>query len=537
MALFRGLLRLFPFSQRFRQAALLALSFGVSFSASAHTVLHDHTYSNRAHGLRPVAGLAIDEAGNLYGVASRFGDLGRDGVVFTMKTNGSEFVSLHQFFGGVGDSIPLRDLVPDGSGRFYGTTARGACGGEVCGSGIVFGWNQDGSSYTGLRSFWAGEYFSSIGNGPSVILDGSGNLYGTTYNDTGSALGTVFTMKTDGTGYQILHAFSGGPADGSHPDARLLLDDSGVLYGTTVAGGSSDLGTVFRLRTDGSEFGVLHSFAGGSADGSAPSAGLIQDPVGRLYGTTRAGGPADLGTVYALGKDGTDFTLVHSFAGFPSDGAKPCSSLLLDPAGNLYGTTREGGTAGFGTVFALRRDGSSLSVLHHFSGTGGSHPESFLVMDGAGTLYGTASEGGPDNAGLEFSLPSLIGPTATAFYTFHPCRLVDTREPEGPLEGPSISPGVRRFVLAGACGVPADARSLAVNITTVNPGSNGDLRIYPNAGAAPAATTIHFAIGGVRANNAIVSLAQDGSGSIDVLAEISDGVTLDLLVDVVGFFR
>lgn len=401
-----------------------------------------------------------------------------------MKTNGSGFVSLHQFFGGVGDSIPLRELVPDGSGRFYGTTARGACGGEVCGSGIVFGWNQDGSSYTRLRSFWAGEYFSSIGNGPSVILDGPGNLYGTTYNDTGSALGTVFTMKTDGTGYQILHAFSGGPADGSHPDARLLLDDSGVLYGTT-----------------------------------------------------RAGGPADLGTVYALGKDGTDFTLVHSFAGSLSDGAQPYSSLLLDPAGNLYGTTREGGTAGFGTVFALRRDGSSFSVLHHFSGTGGSHPESFLVMDGAGTLYGTASEGGPDNAGLEFSLPSLIGPTATAFYTLQPCRLVDTREPEGPLAGPSISPGVRRFVLAGACGVPADARSLAVNITTVNPGSNGDLRIYPNAGAAPAATTIHFAIGGVRANNAIVSLAQDGSGSIDVLAEISDGVTLDLLVDVVGFFR
>lgn len=525
------------FRRRLGSAALLALSLGMSLPADAFTVLHEHTYANRAHGLRPVAGLAIDEAGHLYGVVSRAGDLGRDGVVFTMKTDGSRFASLHQFFGGVGDSIPLRELVRDGSGRIYGTTVRGACSGETCGSGIVFGVNQDGSGYAVLRSFSAGAYFSPNGNGPSVILDGSGNLYGTTYNDTGSALGTVFTMKTDGTGYQILHAFSGGPADGSHPDARLLLDDSGVLFGTTVAGGSSDLGTVFRLRTDGSEFALLHSFAGGSTGGSSPSAGLIQDLAGRLYGTTGAGGPASLGTVYSLEKDGSGFALLHGFAGSPADGAMPYSSLLLDPAGNIYGTTRAGGTSGFGTVYSLRRDGSGFAVLHHFSGAGGSHPESFLVMDGAGTLYGTASEGGPDDVGLEFSLPSLIGPTATSFYALQPCRLVDTREAEGPLAGPSIGPGVRRFALAGACGVPVDARSLAVNITTVNPGSNGSLRFYPNEGAAPTATTIHFAIGGVRANNAIVSLAQDGSGSIEVLAEISEGVTLDLLVDVVGFFR
>ncbi|HKC25573.1 MAG TPA: choice-of-anchor tandem repeat GloVer-containing protein, partial [Thermoanaerobaculia bacterium] len=129
----------------------------------------------------------------------------------------------------------------------------------------------------------------------AVIADGLGNLYGTTVAGGFSNAGTVFKVKTDGTGFTLLHAFAAGPSDGENPRAPLILDGSGNLYGTTSGGGSSYVGTVFRVKTDGTGFTLLHSFAEGESVGENPSSSLILDRSGNLYGTTGGGGSSNLG--------------------------------------------------------------------------------------------------------------------------------------------------------------------------------------------------------------------------------------------------
>ena len=205
--------------------------------------------------------------------------------------------------------------------------------------------------------------------------------------------------------YKVLHAFHGG--DGSDPYGGLILDAAGNLYGTTGGGGADNLGTVFKLapNADGSwTESVLHSF--NRSDGRQPNAALIFDAAGNLYGTTARGG-ARAGTVFELtpNADGSwTESLLHSFDG--SDGEYPSAGLIFDAAGNLYGTTEIGGTGNLGTVFRLtpNADGNwTESVLHSFSIDLGV-PLAALIFDGAGNLYGTASSGGPADGGAAFKL-------------------------------------------------------------------------------------------------------------------------------------
>jgi uncharacterized repeat protein (TIGR03803 family) len=135
------------------------------------------------------------------------------------------------------------------------------------------------------------------------------------------------------------------------PFAGLILDKAGNLYGTTAYGGASGLGTVFKLDTSGNET-VLHGFTGTGGDGANPYAGLIMDKAGNLYGTTGYGGASGAGTVIKLDTSGNE-TVLHSFTGYPSDGATPFAGLIMDKAGNLYGTTISGGAFDAGTVFKL----------------------------------------------------------------------------------------------------------------------------------------------------------------------------------------
>ena len=208
-----------------------------------------------------------------------------------------------------------------------------------------------------------------------------------------------------------LHSFTGD--DGANPEAGLIADPAGNLYGTTDSGGAPmscnitiGCGTVFQLDLSGS-LTVLHRFAG--SDGSRPLnwAGLIADEAGNLYGTTSAGGDRTscaaefiegCGTVFQLTPSGV-LTVLHSFTG-GSDGGDPTAGLIADAAGNLYGTTLEGGTTGScnrpygcGTVFQLTPSGT-LTVLHSFTGSDGASPEAGLLADAAGNLYGTTHSGG-----------------------------------------------------------------------------------------------------------------------------------------------
>ncbi len=219
-----------------------------------------------------------------------------------------------------------------------------------------------------------------------LVRDATGNLYGTTEGGGASGYGVVFKVDTSGT-EAVLHSFTGGK-DGEYPVAELIRDTAGNLYGTTSGGGAHGLGTVFKLDTAGTET-VLYSFAGGTTDGCDPYAGLLQDKVGNLYGTTYSCGASGVGTVFNVSKTGKE-TVLHSFAGYPTDGANPyLASLLMDMKGSLYGVTEYGGPSAVGVVYKLRKTGR-WTVLHRFTaGVDGYYPAGTLAMDTHKNLYGT----------------------------------------------------------------------------------------------------------------------------------------------------
>ncbi|MBV9693194.1 MAG: hypothetical protein JO261_05795, partial [Alphaproteobacteria bacterium] len=232
----------------------------------------------------------------------------------------------------------------------------------------------------------------------------TGSLYGTASAGGDFGLGVVLRLSAKGK-ETVLHSFAG--PDGAIPNGRVIMDAHGALFGTTTAGGASGLGTVFKIG-NGKE-AVLHSFAGGT-DGADPQAELTMDPAGNLYGTTAAGGAAGTGTVFELVALTTKHghwkeVVLHSF-GTGSDGATPVSGLYRDAAGNLFGTTSLGGAFGYGTVFQLTPGSPwTETTLHDFQNADdGANPYAGLVADGAGTLYGAATQGGTNGGGTIFTL-------------------------------------------------------------------------------------------------------------------------------------
>jgi uncharacterized repeat protein (TIGR03803 family) len=319
----------------------------------------------------------------------------------TPSAQAQTFTTLYSFAGTGGDgSNPNGGMVRDGTGNLYGTTFNAGSG-----FGTVFKLDTSGVE-TILHTFAA---TGGDGQNPfaGLVRDAKGNLYGTTVYGGAGGAGTVFMLDKTGT-ETVLYSFAPGVGgDGSHPYAGLVRDASGNLYGTTVDGGAFGFGTVFELDTAGKET-VLYSFAGTGVggDGANPLSGLIRDASGNLYGTTLVGGACacGLGTVFKLDTTGKE-TVLHSFTGTP-DGATPEGVLVRDASGNLYGTTGHGGSCacGLGTVFKLATTGKE-TVLHSFTGTGGDggDPRAGVVRDGKGNLYGTTLSGGI-NTGIVFML-------------------------------------------------------------------------------------------------------------------------------------
>lgn len=307
------------------------------------TVLH--SFTGGADGGTPYASLVRDAAGNLYGT-TYVGGSANLGTVFKLDTTGNETV-LHSFVGGTDGSLPAGGLFLDPKGALYGTTQTGG----AHDAGTVFKVNTDGTE-TVLYVFIGGD-----GAYPSVapLLDKKGNLFGTTSQGGAWNVGTVFKLTKKGK-ETVLHSFSGTGGDGQFPGGGALLQDSaGSLYGTTYEGGnetcSPGCGMVFKVTETGVEK-VLYRFTGTGGDGAYPSAGLIRDAAGNFYSTTQGGGTSNLGTVFRLTKSGKE-TVLYSFTG-GADGATPLfGDLLRDAAGNLYGMTWQGGTSDLGTVFKL----------------------------------------------------------------------------------------------------------------------------------------------------------------------------------------
>jgi uncharacterized repeat protein (TIGR03803 family) len=255
-------------------------------------------------------------------------------------------------------------------------------------------------------------------------MDSAGNLYGTTYNGGSTGNGTVF--KRDAAGNEtVLYSFKGmSNGDGANPQAGLVLDSVGNLYGTTTYGGTAGGGTAFKLDPAGTET-VLHSFGAAATDGTHPIAGLIMDGRGNLYGTTYDGGTQGSGTVFKVDPAGTE-TVLHNFTGnngaSSNDGGAPYAGLIMDSKGTLYGTTEVGGTGnGSGTVFELAPKSGRVTVLFSSGSVNGSldgvFPHGELAIDSKGNLYGTTYVGGSTYSGVVFKVVPKTG-QETVLYNF-----------------------------------------------------------------------------------------------------------------------
>ncbi len=414
-------------------------------SAGTLTSLHSFT---SADGDQPSPALVLGSDGAVYGTTTAGGssDLG---TIFRIDPAGS-FTPLHSFSGWPGMPYPHFLLGSDGalyglrvrelfridtSGTVTSMPVRGPDGSElpplgrygrevspaVLGADGALYWTESlfPDSESGVPGSFGIFKADGAGNGtvlhlesgdcywsPGLVLGSDGALYGTCERGGSSGVGTVFRIDSAGS-FTTLHSFvytEGGYAlDGAYPSAALALGSDGALYGTTHGGGSFGAGTVFKIDSAG-VFASLHSFDG--RDGAYPSAALALGSDGALYGTCERGGPSGVGTVFRIDRAG-NFTALHSFSG--TDGIYPSAALVLGSDGALYGGTSEGGSFDAGTAFKIDSAGT-FSSLHSFDGTDGAYPfgawpsAAPLLVGSDCALYGTAARGGPGGGGVVYRL-------------------------------------------------------------------------------------------------------------------------------------
>ena len=409
------------------------------------------------NGANPEGGLVEDSNGNLFGTTSAGGSF-NEGTIFEIPKGGT-LTTLVNFNGKNGSNPSNETLLLDSSGNLFGTTRNGGSNFTThqTGNGTVFEL-QGGSTLISLASF-AGTNGSSPFAG--LVEDSKGDLFGTASSGGASNDGTVFEVQAGTSTITPLASFSG--TNGAQPECTLLIDSAGNIMGTTTAGGTSNAGTIFALSAGSSTIASLASFnaavngsfprAGlvedafgdffgtalyggtnfnssyaysgdgslfefstatdaiapvvlfsGAADGSNPSAGLLRDSSGNLFGAAVSGGPGNLnyGTVFELPSGATSITSIAAFPG--SVGAAPYGGLVQDSSGNLFGTADAGGPQGYGSVFELAKGTSTVTALATFNGTNGANPEGNLIEDSNGNLFGTTIGGGGSDLGTVFEL-------------------------------------------------------------------------------------------------------------------------------------
>lgn len=354
----------------------------------------------------------------------------------TERATAQTFANLHNFAGAPGDGNNPYAGVVLSEGKLFGTTANGGASNQ----GSVFSVNRDGTGFALLHSFTTAEGYYPYG---SLAVSGS-TLYGAVPFGGANGNGSVFALNSNGSGFKVLHHFSAStevpdifnsPTNSEGANPRSLILVGGTLYGTASAGGSSANGTLFRLNTNGGDFGMLHHFAprfqgfpATNSDGMNPSSALLFS--GRtLYGTAAGGGSAAHGAIFSVQTNGTGFVNLHSFTAVSGnntnpDGIYPDGQLAL--AGDtLFGMASQGGSAGNGTLFALNTDGSAFTTLHHFTKSpgfpftltnpDGINPIGGLVVSG-NILFGKTTAGGTQGAGVIFALNRDGGGFSSLFH-------------------------------------------------------------------------------------------------------------------------
>jgi uncharacterized repeat protein (TIGR03803 family) len=385
-------------------AVILSVFACRAFDAGAQMETNLYSFGGFPDGRNPHS-VAQGSDGNFYGTTFSGGASGH-GTVFRISPSGT-YTSLYSFGSSPNDGIGPAELVQGSDSNFYGTTHAGGTGT----SGIVFRISPAGS-YSNLYSFGS---HTNDGLGPTAgLIQGSdGNFYGATEFGGTYSNGVVFRISPSGT-YTSLYSFGSYANDGENPTAELVQGSDSNFYGTTLFGGTTNVGTVFRISSSG-VYTSLYSFGSFTNDGDAPLAGLVQGSDGNFYGATFAGGttfnggtnpvcPGGCGTVFQISSSGV-YTSLYSFGISTNDGTKPSAPLTQGSDGNIYGTTLQGGTATTGTIFRISH-GGSYSNLYSFKGypNDGAYPLGPLVQGSDSNFYGTAEFGGATNFGTVFKL-------------------------------------------------------------------------------------------------------------------------------------
>lgn len=415
---------------------LLAMAIVLAFAAAAahaQTFSVIHTFTGGGDGASPVTGLTMDAAENLYGTASNGGTINAScpsgcGTLFKLKRSGSGWIlaPFYRFTGGENDGgNPAGRVSIAHDGTLYGST--GAGGGNGCsfgrGCGTVFHLTPPPTAPGTALASWnvrlLHQFTGDDGSAPQgdLTFDRSGNIYGTTLTGGPNGHGAVYELSPSGVGWveTVLYSVSGGDSGYTNPSGGVIFDGSGNLYGVLFDGGvfPLDYGAVYQLSPSASGWipNILVSFG----DFGNPIGGLILDTAGNLYGTTSVGHDLEQGggRVFEMtpANGGWNFGWLYQFlgnGGLSPNG--PQDKLVMDAAGNLYGTESAAGSNGYnqyGSVFKLTHTngGWIYTSLHDFTGgTDGRNPISNLVFDANGNLYGTTSAGGAYGYGLVFEI-------------------------------------------------------------------------------------------------------------------------------------
>jgi len=398
-----------------RGLAAFPLMVMLAGAASVPTTKVLYSFTGNSDGGYPDTDLVVDAAGNLYGSSVEGGTFD-SGAVFKLSpsTTGWTETVLYSFTGGIDGGQPYGGVTLDAQGNLYGTAVvGGSFAGSPCvesGCGVVFKLTNSGGTwtYSAVHKFAGGN--DGYGPGSGLTFDGNSNFYGMTPTGGANGLGVIYQIHVDQNGNhgeRVIHTFAGASDGATGSAGRLLLDKTGNLYGVATVGGANGAGTAFKLSRGSNgawNFETLYSFQG-QTNAGFPYGALTADAAGNFYGTTYYSGANGIGAVYELSPVNGAYQerLLYSFAG-GADGSYPISNLVSDAAGNLYGTTSEGGAScSCGTIFRLHlgNDGNwKEEVVHRFKGApDGGFSYNGMVAGPAGVFYGTTVHGGTNDEG------------------------------------------------------------------------------------------------------------------------------------------
>ncbi len=396
----------FSLARRTTAVLFASLLFSLAvLSQPAHSQTYKVIYNfsgQGSDGATPYGGPTLDHLGNLYGTTNLGGTFG-SGSVYRLSPNGSswKYTSLYSFKGVTDGAGPGYETLVIGADRaLFGTTEAGG------NFGTAFAICACPGREIQIQRFGSGTDGAEPMNG--VVFDSAGNFYGATLLGGANGNGAVYEAKRSGKTWteSVIYSFTGG-SDAINPVATVSLDVQGNLYGTAPAGGAFSNGAVYKLSRSNSGWteSVLYSFQGGN-DGANPVGGVILDKAGNLYGTTFDGGINGGGTVYELSpsNSGWTFTVLYSFVGGYGG---PYNKLTFDTKGNLYGFTNSEGAYGFGEIFKLTPGNGTwtLTDLYDFpGGAEGGFPYGSVAVDSTGDVFGTAVIGGSNNQGIIFEI-------------------------------------------------------------------------------------------------------------------------------------